>query len=237
VSGDEESASARRLASAEKGSIAGANNRLRVVAGIGVALILVAVVWLLTRHEGGTHPPSQASGNETDAEAQVWRAMSDHGLRMGREGAGPVPRWPFSAAQAVPGGVPPRVRRGVQRTIDQTGSPALRYSAGRRVRTASGEVVWLVPGRGVLCMFRETRPAFACRPATTAYRRGITLELYRTTQASSHRPTRFTVIGVAPDGVRTISARVGNRPLIIPVHNNTFDAQASRPIDLGRRQR
>lgn len=81
-------------------------------------------------------------------------------------------------------------------------------------------------------MFRAIRLASTCRPTIEIYREGMSLQVYKHGAHPTQLPTRFTLMGIAPDGVDAISATVDKRNRKIPVVSNGFMAEANAPIEI-----
>jgi hypothetical protein len=106
----------------------------------------------------------------------------------------------------------------------------LRFDQARYAETPGGTDIWLVPGRGVMCLVRAPRIATTCDTGGKAARRGLVLQVYKVGKSPDHRPTQFMAMGVAPDGARGVLVKVGHESRAIPIVDNAFDYKAKAPI-------
>jgi hypothetical protein len=206
--------------------------RKRATSGVIVFLALVVGVWLLL-DRGGDQPGG--SDLPADRGVQPWRQMVQDGLK-GIRAKGLPEKWPFSAVQATSTGMSPRLRREAREVLGAPEPLRLRFEEARYARTPTSIGLWVVPGRGVTCMFRAVRMASTCTPTVDAYRRGMLLQTYKTVSPGG-RPIQFAALGIVPDGVRSVAATVGGEPRSIPVIENAFADVAKAPIrivDLNR---
>lgn len=194
--------------------------------GVTVALALLAGTWLML--DRGNSRPVEAE-HPVDRVAQAWREMVRAGLR--REGIeGPPQRWPFSALEPAIGGMPPQLRAEAREVLGSPAPMRLRFDEARYGRAPTGVGLWMVPGRGVTCMFRAVSIASTCIATVDAYRYGMLLQTYKVGKAPGIRPSHFVVLGVAPDGAKTVSVKFGERTRTVPIVDNAFRVQAEAQI-------
>jgi hypothetical protein len=105
----------------------------------------------------------------------------------------------------------------------------LQFNEARYVTTPNDAALWVVPGSGILCIFRAVKMAASCSPAPLAFHRGIVLELFKLDEAG--HPTRFTALGIAPDGVESMVGEIGKTRRKIPVVGNAYFTEARDPIN------
>jgi len=193
---------------------------LVVLSGLGL--------WIQARNSDA-EDDRLATSNGTQASA-AFGAIVKRGLSEGRVSASR--QWhSFSGAEAVAGGVPRRTRLAVAETLGgQAGIDALglEFDSAHQLRTPSGFTLWMVPGRGVMCLIRMERVATTCSTKRNAIRRGLLLQTHRTS-ATANEPA-FSTIGVMPDWATAVSLRVGSVPVTIPIMANAFDFAATRSI-------
>jgi hypothetical protein len=106
------------------------------------------------------------------------------------------------------------------------------YFANARYATTSNKVgLWVVPGDGLICMFRAVQLVASCTTTAQAYRYGIVLQVYKPDREHD-RPTEFASLGIVPDGVKKVPAKVGKQWTTIAVADNTFYVESRRPIGI-----
>lgn len=200
------------------------HRRAMVSLGVVVAFVITAV--LLAPGDGSDRraTPSQPSQLHQTAAALVRR-----GVREERRG-GSVMAWPFSSLRRPAGGIPSTLRRELQPFLAGNASLKLRLDKAFYGSAADGEVLWIIPGRAVICILRASTLAFACATWASARAEGLLLQTYDSGDRPDGPPTHFTVMGAVPDGVRGVEVRIGKLPRVLPVRNNTFAAEADRVI-------
>jgi hypothetical protein len=197
-----------------------------LVSGIVVVLVLIAAgAWLVLNRAGDE---SEGSGGPPDQAAPGWHEVVREGVK-GVRAHGLPRKWPFSSVRPTAAGMTPRVKREALEVLGSAAPLRLRFEEARYARTPAGVGLWVVPGRGVICMFRAVRMASSCSTTVEAYRRGLLLQTY-TSPIPEARPTRFTALGIAPDWARAVSARIGGKSWTIPIVDNAFGAAAKAPI-------
>jgi hypothetical protein len=196
---------------------------------VGLTVIGIFGGWLLLRSEAPPRPAKPAINEKQKARAnRAWAKVVETGHREAQ--SLDLRRWPFHELKPEPGGVPEALRRLAKEVLGEPEDLGLSFAAARRAVTSGHISLWVVPGRGVLCMFRHPDMAVSCRPVSKAYRQGIALQIYKLGKAKSGPPESFMAIGVVPDGISGVRMRLGNRRTTAPVVANTFQVEARRPI-------
>lgn len=206
-------------------------NLFVAVASLVVALLALAL-WIQARSldaEGG-----RSDSTTTRQASAALDAIVRSGLAEGEMSDSRL--WQsFSGVESVAGGVPPRTRLAVAEIL---GRPAvsdtlgLKFDSARQAKTPSGTTLWVVSGRGVMCLIREERIAISCSTKRKAIRHGLLLQVRRT--SSTVDDPAFTTIGIVPDRATGISLQAGDVPVTLPVQANAFDFGATRSIKVLR---
>lgn len=198
-----------------------------VTLAVGGAVLLLIGAALLIADHGEQHSVGPSKGKAHIANS--WQRMADKGQREAR--GLDLNSWPFQAAVLPRKGMSAWFKREAKEVLLEPENLGLRFNKARYVAATNRVSLWVVPGRNVLCVFRATRIAAACTSKARAYRSGILLEVYRLNKPGGH-PTRFTAIGLMPDGVRSVTVRMGKLRKQLPVIRNAYIAEAPRPITL-----
>jgi hypothetical protein len=139
----------------------------------------------------------------------------------------------LSASQGAPEDMPKALRRQIRRL--KAGKPFhLRFDEAQHARTPIGVGIWIVEGAGITCIFREGLPASACEPTGDTKLNGISLGTYTTDKAHPGRPLSFLALGVVPEGVRAVLARVASSRRAVRVRNGAWAIRAKTPIKIER---
>jgi hypothetical protein len=204
---------------------AGRRTAARAVSGVMLAsAVALAAGLLLLDFDGGREQPGAQQASEI---RRAWAQLADR--ERPDSASDGILQWPFSAAARVPRGMPVALRERAQRTLMQPGPLHLQFGQARRTIGPGGLVLWLVPGRGVICMFRASRLAAACRAKSEALSDGLSLQTYKVDPAGKE-PERFTAFGVVPDGIHNIEVKVGHRRMQTAVSRNVYRVEAATPI-------
>lgn len=190
------------------------------------AAALTVGAWLLLTHDS---QPDRYLNARQAQEHRAWKRLVRVGQREGRSGY--LPQWPFTAVVPAPGGMPFSLQKKARTVLGGGGPLGLDFSSAKYVTTQNHLRLWVVLGKGVACMFRQLHLAASCTTRSQAFRHGIVLQIYKLNRVGGE-PTTFTAIGIAPDGVQAISMRAGDRRMKVPVVNNTYWAEASKPISV-----
>jgi hypothetical protein len=173
----------------------------------------------------GAPDPSNASTQHATM-ATRWKALADQGVREK-----PVFKtWPFAAFRGPSRAMPTNRREASAKTLGEPGPLGLDFAEARFGMSPVGVGLWLVPGRGVTCLFKGGIVAATCDTTSNAERKGLSLEVYKPGPPPERRPTHFLALGVVPDGVKQLRVTVGNRTSVIRVSRNTYSMRAEVPI-------
>jgi hypothetical protein len=161
--------------------------------------------------------------------ARSWQELSEKGSA---EALHPHSRsWPFAAIRAPRGGMPQQLRAETRGVLIAPGNLHLAFAKARYVTAPDDTGLWAVPGAGVLCLVRAVKVAASCAGELAAYREGLLLETYKTAVPGG-RPTSFTALGIVPNGVRFVHARISGVQRRIPVVHNAYALTASVPVNV-----
>lgn len=197
----------------------------RLLIAVAAATLTVGG-WLLLTHESRS---DRYLSSRQAQEHRAWNQLARVGQREVRSIY--LRQWPFAAVVQAPEGMPFSVQKKARGVLGGGRPLGLDFNAAKYVTTQNDIRLWVVLGKGVACMFRELHMAASCTTRAQAFRHGIVLQTYQLNKVGGE-PTTFTAIGIAPDGVRAISMRVGDRRMKVPVVNNTYWAEASKPISV-----
>jgi hypothetical protein len=197
-----------------------------LILGVAMTLALVAGVWFAIGRGKAQH----ALATKRLSATQVWAQIAEKGRRESR--SADLRDWPFAAVAHPLRGMPDRLRKEAKEVLGNPEHLGLLFDSARYATTPDGMGLWVVSGRDVICMVRAANAAVACNTMARAYRQGLLLEVSKLDKAHGRRPTKFTVLGIAPDGVKSIAAQVGKRRRRIAVIHNAFSAEARTPINV-----
>lgn len=197
----------------------------RVTYLVAVAVLVVGLTAILAviGHE------STQQGLDRQKASRKWHRFVSEGLR--EKGPRDLPHWPFSSIhRTVP--MPLQLRAEAYAILGKPEHFGMRFEDARHAFGPHGMSLWVVPGQGVVCMFPAEEVAAACRTNVQADRHGLLLQTYKRADGGSHQPVSFTVLGLAPDGIKQVRMKFGNTWRTIPVHRNMYTAQADVPISV-----
>lgn len=135
---------------------------------------------------------------------------------------------PLAIMRGKPEAIPGSVRRAIAETIGPAPRLDLRYDESQYALTPSGAGVWLIAGKGVICMFEALTANSSCLTTTLAAKRGILLGLSRPAPGPSSQK-QFKLEGIAPDGATAVVVRVGHRTRVLATRNHLYSLQTTRP--------
>jgi hypothetical protein len=90
--------------------------------------------------------------------------------------------------------------------------------------------VWVMIADSRVCVAQLSRATASCEGANVVYRRGIALGMFQAPKGNSKRPTGFVVVGIAPDGKKSVTLMVGTKRQRRPITQNFYAAAANVPI-------
>lgn len=189
-------------------------------------------LWSRTRDSSAARGSSTSTDNRhlpAALGAIAKRGLAEGGISASRQ-------WnQFSGVESVAGGMPPQTRVAVAETVGGRASLdtlGLEFGSAHRATTPSGITLWMIPGPSVMCLVRAERLAIACSSKQKAVRRGLVLQIHRSSDAVD-QPT-FSAIGIVPDWATGISLQAGSVPVTLPIQANAFDFTATRSIRVVR---
>jgi hypothetical protein len=201
---------------------------------IAVLALLLSGAWLVLDRDDDVSGDADHPASTTNP--RIWQQLVQDGLRDART-YGLAERWPFSAINSTATGMPLHLRREALEILGPAAPLRLHFDEARYVRTPIDFALWVVPGRGVTCMFRTVRIVSSCRTTVYAYRHGMVLQTAKPGTSPRSRPSLFTLTGIAPDWTRTISVRAGRELRTIPIIDNVFADKARVPFQIVRLNR
>jgi hypothetical protein len=209
-------------------------NSQRNVAWWSLAVIATLLVggWFVLENQEGEAAPSKAPPTRRAILAESWRQLSAGGIQEGRDSQ--IQDWSRFAKLWRKPAMPLQMRRAVSETLGPAQSLDLRFDQARYATAPVGGGLWVVPGRGVMCLFRAKTATSTCNTAAIAERRGILLEVFRPGSSPGRRPTHFLALGIAPNWARRVEVNVDRELKTIPIVNNTYGLRANVPIRFRR---
>jgi hypothetical protein len=200
---------------------------VRAAVALGVLLVFAVAIgiWKLGVFPGAGDGQVAAGhrAGELSESAASWKKISDNGVA--EEDA--RQSWPFTAVRRT--AMPRALIASSRRVLGDPWPLRLRFDDARFTQTPIGAGLWVVPGRGVICVFMEGIPAGSCATAGEARRLGVVLETFAV-DPRTHRPDGYLLLGLAPDGTRVVHARVGGERRQLIVYGNAFAARARSAI-------
>lgn len=196
---------------------------------VGAVAIIVAVVGAaVIGRRGGDQTPARARPNRSRDTGRQWEQLERAGQKEAHSIVGQS--WPFSELISTRPQIPLSLRVKAEEVLGHPQNLNLWFEKARRVTAPNTDDLWLIPGSDVLCLFQAIPAAAACKTTAQAYRDGLVLQLYRLHSVGDGRPTRFTSVGVIPDGVKRIPVKIGRHWAFVPVAHNVFSLASSQPI-------
>lgn len=199
-----------------------------VVGFIAVFAVLSLAAGLLLSQSPPSRTGSRGDGSDESPLAWQYR-LASQGLRQLRR-ARADGQQPGPVRQGRPRAVPVVMRRRIARNLLSVAPLHLHWAEARYAHTRRGIGIWVVEGRGLVCIFRDRSPATACDTRLNVGRRGIYVETYGLSKGRPSVPTAYRVLGIAPPGARTLRAESGGAFVVIPVANRTFEYRSNHPV-------
>lgn len=194
-----------------------------LITSIATVMALAVTAWVAADESGHRTPRNAGQVNATPPE---WEQLVSKGRREAQ--AVELDRWPF--AEVKKGPVMPRaLREEAKEMLRESEQLDLRFEDVRFAEAPNRMDIWVVPGDRIICMFRAVRMAGACSTTTQAYRHGMVLQTYR---HRNGRPTSFEALGIVPDGIVKVPAKIGRRWTKLNVVANTFFVESQKPIGI-----
>jgi hypothetical protein len=125
--------------------------------------------------------------------------------------------------------MPARLRSSAQTVLGDAGALRLQFDHSSVAPVSSTDVLWVVPGRGVVCTFKPRPMAAACATRKQAIQHGLLLGTY-TPDPRTKQPESYLSIGLVPDTVRSVTIRVGGATRRIRAHRGVFLVRSQAPV-------
>jgi hypothetical protein len=112
----------------------------------------------------------------------------------------------------------------------ESGNFGLMYEFAQRTRTRIGLDAWVVPGAGFICVMRAPKVVAGCNSTAETIKHGMSVVAIDP-PSGPHRPKRYVLVGIAPDGVKAVAVR-GEDGLraIVRVVDNVYAYRASTMV-------
>lgn len=204
------------------------NRGKAAIVGVGV-LVFVAAVWALSAIGPDDQEHHPATPVISAAAKKAERQLVHRGLRELHQSQG-TRLEPLALTQGKPESMPLSMQVAVTQTIGPAHYFDLKLDEAQYAKTPLEIGVWLVEGRGVTCMFRDKTGTSSCATTIETRRRGAVLAFYRTSSKLDHRPSSFTLLGIAPNSVEAVSLRAGRKSRTIRVQNHLFAMRSNKPV-------
>lgn len=200
---------------------------------IGVLLVLMGLAITLgvratfqsdpsLRHRKRVPPISSAGG--------PWRT-----ILASRSGQSPFVDLPraFQALRTDPEKMTSGLEAHIERTLE---APAGALQARRAQYVQSrGEGMWLInAAMGVMCLVESSHGAVTCGADSEVLAHGLVIGVFNAPVPPARVPSKFLILGLAPDWVRFAQVRVRGKMRTIRVTKGTYSLHASAPITLVR---
>jgi hypothetical protein len=193
--------------------------RQLIFLGITLAALIAVGIWIAADGEQGESQNVRARSQPR--EPQQWEQLVNEGRQEAESSLlGP---WPFAEVRRVEGGMPGPLRKDALELLGEPTALGLRFAKARYATTPNNLGLWVVPGNGVICMFRAAKLASSCKTIVQVYRHGIVLQTYKWDRGGGEdKPTAFASFGIVPDGIRRVPVKIGDRWTTVGVVDNTF---------------
>jgi hypothetical protein len=203
------------------------------VLAIAVAVALVLAVAAMTRDEQPQATTPAGAGllaGSGSAQDTPWQRMTS---KMRNAHIPPLGQKALASRFAPLRTRPEPMSSAAQRrALGAVGAPpgALALDDAQLIETEQGNL-WLTAGDGLVCAFETRTYALSCDLVATVLKRGLFLGTVERPAAYASNRQRFLMIGVVPDGVRSVRLRVGaGSSQRVAVRNNAVSADAREPI-------
>jgi hypothetical protein len=183
---------------------------LKVILALGATALVLVGLWYLISRSDDSADSSPQGGRSRVAQLGAYRALR-----------GPE--------EKAPSYVEASIRQGLGKSHG-----SFRAESSHLVHTTAGGI-WVVTGRvsggSVGCVVQASRAAVSCAPAVEMARNGLALGIVK---HPSRPPHTFLVLGIAPDWVRTVRAKIGAGTdaaiRAVAVRGNAYAMSAHVPI-------
>ena len=117
--------------------------------------------------------------------------------------------------------MPKKTRQGMGQPIY-----GVNWDLAQELPVKADAAFWMAPGAGLLCLIEHNPRLWArqnCTDARRAVRDGAWADFVNVPgQPNWGTPRTHLVVGLAPDGVREVRARIGKFTTTVPVEDNLF---------------
>lgn len=90
--------------------------------------------------------------------------------------------------------------------------------------------LWVVSGRGIVCIAEENRGNVACDLESKVARDGLSIGAFTPPNDPTEAPKRFSVTGILPDSVKHLCIQVGPVEKVIVAESNVYAVAGRQPI-------
>jgi hypothetical protein len=105
----------------------------------------------------------------------------------------------------------------------------LDFSLAHKVRTTLGDVAWIVPGDGFICVMASTPIVAGCNTTGATIEQGMSVVAIL--PAPIGRGKRYDLYGIAPDAVRQVEVTPeGGSSVRVPVVDGVYAYSAPRML-------
>jgi hypothetical protein len=205
----------------------------RIGKAVGIPMLIVILVSV-------SSAPFQGCGGAKSAEQESRAGASPaalaEGILRGAKERNPVPRSTllkaFPILSTAPETIPPESRKRAAAAIADAGSiMGLQYERGQRLVGVHSRG-WILEGSNQLfCLYNARFTAVSCGTARQVIKSGLVLEVYRTSPRG-HGSRNFSILGMAPARMQTVTLRTGGHNVKVPADHNAFSYHALHPIYL-----
>lgn len=123
---------------------------------------------------------------------------------------------------------PTRLRAQLSAYIGPAPLFALRYRSAQRLDTTLGPSLWLIPGRGVTCLYHP-KGGLGCQTTVSVVRSGLVLQSFRRAGPTS-RSYRYLAMGLPPSGVTRVLLSTRGIHRVLTISRHIFVARAPTPL-------
>ena len=200
---------------------------------IAIALAVLAVGGLLLAlhgddDNGGRAASAQPASKPASASAPSPATTNPASLPVVRR-AEPAQAKAFAILRTLPEGLTERTRRALRRPLY-----GLNWELAQRLPVKADGDFWAVPGNTFLCIVAHNDNGLQvrthCATTKSALTKGAFTAFVRVRGIPWWgTPKRQLILGVVPDRVRQVRARVGKSTVTVPVVKNLFVIQADGP--------
>lgn len=200
--------------------------------GVLMVIALLVIGWLAlgqgsSRHALSGHSPvSRAMANR-------WQQLADRGVAEEKSVFGPVP-WQFSALGHTANKMSLREIHAAEHTLADSWPLRLHFEHARYLAARGKIGLWVVRGRGVICMFRMNRSGSVCDTSANVAQKGLLLEVYVSGPPPQRQSMHYLALGIAPDWAKRVWVEAGGGLEEIPINDNCYRVRANSPIQVDR---